>query len=186
MSLATKETTIPSTRVKSATIKKPSPNDFPLVPNHFPTPPNYSERVPNHFPRLPKDFLQPPTHFPTPRPDEVHQELEQAFNHGSLGYTRMAEPQQGCAWQAKLALNFQILSQASLHGIPKTLRPTRSASGPALAAMPPMADGGSPMTDESEGSSAGLRPLISVLRPPSSAEGLGRCWSFEKRMERRF
>jgi hypothetical protein len=34
----------------------------------------------------------------------------------------MEEPQQGSAWQAKLTLNFQIPSQSSLHGIPKTHR----------------------------------------------------------------
>jgi hypothetical protein len=36
---------------------------------------------------------------------------------------------QGITWQAKLALRFQIPSQASLHGIPKPQRLSRSASG---------------------------------------------------------
>jgi hypothetical protein len=40
--------------------------------------------------------------------------------------------QQGCAWQAKLALRFQIPPQASLHGILKTHRPT----APRLALLP--------------------------------------------------
>jgi hypothetical protein len=48
--------------------------------------------------------------------------MKHIFNHGLRRLTRMEEPQQGCAWQAKLALRFQIPSQASLHGIPKSQR----------------------------------------------------------------
>jgi hypothetical protein len=50
--------------------------------------------------------------------------MKHIFNHGLRRLTRMEEPQQGCAWQAKLALNFQIPSQSSLHGIVKTHHPT--------------------------------------------------------------
>jgi hypothetical protein len=61
---------------------------------------------------------------------------ETILNHGWLGYTRIkekAEKRGAMLGQAKLALCFQIPSQASLHGIMKTHRPFCYANGPALA-----------------------------------------------------
>ena len=46
----------------------------------------------------------------------------------------MGREAQGCAWQAKLAMRFQIPSQASLHGIVKPHRSFCYANGPAFCA----------------------------------------------------
>jgi hypothetical protein len=51
------------------------------------------------------------------------------------GLTRIK--MQGCAWQAKLALRFQIPSQASLHGIVKTHHPIASRPSGQPPVAPP-------------------------------------------------
>jgi hypothetical protein len=56
------------------------------------------------------------------------------LNHGLRGWARIKTKQVG-AWASQAALRFQILSQASLHGILKTHRSSRSASGPAFRAL---------------------------------------------------
>ena len=40
---------------------------------------------------------------------------------GTTDYRMGTDKLQGCAWQAKLAMRFQIPSQASLHGIMKSI-----------------------------------------------------------------
>jgi hypothetical protein len=60
---------------------------------------------------------------------------ETILNHGWLGYTRIkekAEKRVAMLGQAKLALCFQIPSQASLRGILKTHHSFCCANGPAI------------------------------------------------------